>query len=291
MSFPPGYRRDLILLRVAGLPEGPLAEVAPGITGERLFTVAADRARQGVRVYAPGVLRFRPVPGKPLSRLHHTAEAGGGNSGGALANQAGQLVGIIASGGSGNQEAIPAADLATLMAQSGPGHRAASLALGRAYRTCRRALGGAGLDRLAEACRATGNRQLIGDASRLLGQNRRLEESIALLTEALDMDPEAVNARLSLLVALHLAQDFQAAIPHHEKILQVLPGARASLGMALLAAKRAAAPALAEAGLRPHGRTPAADAGRRPAILRLGVNAISAARRRAGPGQAPRHCL
>ena len=244
--IPSDYRRDLVLLRAEGLPEGPIAQVVSAASGVTLYTVAADRASNGVRVYAPGLLRFGPVAGKPLSRLHHTAEASGGNSGGALADAEGRLIGIIASGGSGNQEAIPAADLVRLMARSGPAYRDASLALGRAYRNCRRALGSADLEGLAAACRATGNRQMIGDAARMLGQNRQVEESIVLLTEALEMDPEAVNARLSLLVALHLAQDFEAAVPHHQKILEVLPEARASLGMALLAAKRAEAPDLAE---------------------------------------------
>ncbi len=136
--IPSSYEGDILLLQVAGLPPGPTLapEVAAPRPGVRLFTVGAEPRTRRIRTYAPGRVLVPVAPGKPLARLHHDAEAEPANSGGALVDARGRLIGIIASGGNGRNEAVPAAAIASLERLSGPGHAEASRALGAAYRLC-----------------------------------------------------------------------------------------------------------------------------------------------------------
>ncbi len=150
--FPPGgpvrrarvvatdYAGDLVLLRAEGLNGGPALEIAPADAGAEVYTVGVDVGRDRVRVYAPGRIILPPAKGKPLARLHHSAQGQPGNSGGALVDGAGRLVGIVTSGGEGLHEAIAAAQLAVLRARSGPRYADASRALGVHSRKCTEAL-------------------------------------------------------------------------------------------------------------------------------------------------------
>ena len=116
------FAGDLVLVRVPGLEGEPLAR---GEAGEGLlYAIGADDASGRIRVYAPGHRLAAPAEGKPLARLHHTARSQPGNSGGALVNENGWLVGIVAAGGDGRNDAIPASRLADLEAASGPGREA-----------------------------------------------------------------------------------------------------------------------------------------------------------------------
>ena len=120
------FAGDLVLVRVPGLEGEPLAR---GEAGEGLlYAIGVDDASGRVRVYAPGHRLAAPAEGKPLARLHHTARSQPGNSGGALVNENGWLVGIVAAGGDGRNDAIPASRLADLEAASGPGREAEAIA-------------------------------------------------------------------------------------------------------------------------------------------------------------------
>ena len=191
--FPPGgpvrrarvvatdYPGDLVLLRAEGLGGGPALEMAPAEAGAEVYAVGVDVGRERVRVYAPGRIILPPAEGKPLARLHHSAQSQPGNSGGALVDGAGRLVGIVTSGSEGRHEAIAAAQLAVLRARSGPEYADASRALGAHYRKCIEALERARQgpaeaavgDAIAESCVASGNRQLFDLAGQFFGRARR----------------------------------------------------------------------------------------------------------------------
>ena len=117
---PSSYPGDLALLRVEGLPSGPILPIVPLDPQARLHSVAAERGR--IRAYGEGRVILAPAPAKPLARLHHSAYSQPGNSGGALVDAAGRLVAIVTSGGEGRNEAIPAREIARLRAMSGAGH-------------------------------------------------------------------------------------------------------------------------------------------------------------------------
>ncbi|MFQ5617404.1 MAG: trypsin-like peptidase domain-containing protein [Rhodospirillales bacterium] len=243
--FPPGgpvrrarvvatdYPGDLVLLRAEGLNGGPALEVATADAGADLYAVGVDVGRERVRVYAPGRIILQPARGKPLARLHHSAQSQPGNSGGALVDGAGRLVGIVTSGGEGLHEAIGAAQLAVLSARSGPEYADPSRALGAHYRKCiealeqaRRRRGPAGAapgDAIAGSCVASGNRQLFDLAGQFFGRAGRFDDSVAMFERALEQDPNAINSRLGLAITLDFARRYRAAVPHLAWLLGVLP--------------------------------------------------------------------
>jgi hypothetical protein len=215
-----------MLLQSDDLPAGPVLAPADALPGPDapLFTVAADVGRQAVRAYDPGTLRLAPPADKPLARLHHGAYSQPGNSGGALVDAEGRLVGIVASGGEGRYEAIPATAIAEVQARSGPDRAATSAEIGAAVRVCttlieelqgrRQRLADEQAKAVATSCARSGNRQLLDLAGQALGRDRRSDVAIALFEQGLAEDPNAVNTRIGLVVTQHMARDFEAELPH-----------------------------------------------------------------------------
>jgi hypothetical protein len=130
--IPTDYPGDLVLLEARNLPPGPVLAPAKLDPASDLFTVGADVGLRRIRAYDPGRLTFAPAPDHPLARLHHSAYSQPGNSGGALVDEEGRLVGIVASGGEGRFEAVPAEAIAEVAARSGPDAAADSAELGAA---------------------------------------------------------------------------------------------------------------------------------------------------------------
>lgn len=223
---PSGYGGDLQLLDVPGLPDGPTLALAPEAprSGE-VFSVGVDVGMRAVRVYPPGKITFPPATGHALARIHHSAHSQPGNSGGALVDGQGRLVGIIASGGEGRFEAIPVSALAALRAASGESHAVASAEIGAAIRICTlnlEDLRASRERRLAEdkakaietSCTRSRNRQLFDLAAQALGQRGLAAPSIALFERALAEDPNAINSRIGLIVSLAIAGRQEDAVPH-----------------------------------------------------------------------------
>jgi len=253
------YPGDLILLESDQLPPGPSLtpqEISPE---SDLYTVGADVVSRRIRVYEPGRLHLAPPPDRPLARLHHDAYSQPGHSGGALVDERGRLVGIVASGGENRFEAIPASAIASVAARSGPDRRAASAEIGAAVRQCtllleeRRAPGQALGDDVAgsieTACRRSGNRQLLDLAGQTMGQAGRTAAAIALFEQGLAEDPNAVNTRIGLAVSLHLARDFEAELPHLNWLLENAADDLTVLRLAIQAGVWAGDDALVRRGL------------------------------------------
>ncbi len=251
---PTDYPGDLVLLRAPDLPEGPVPEAAPAAADAVLYVVGVDTAARAPRVFAPGRVLLLPAPGRPRARLYNTAAARPGTSGGALVDAAGRLVGIVTSGGEGRNEAIPAARLADLMARSGPAYAEAGARRGRRIRDCMELLdatrgaplGESAAATLSEVCTAAGNRQLLDLVGQRLSLNGRHAEAAAIFEANLAGDPNALNTRYSLAVALHLAGRYAEATPHLARLIEVLPEAVPILRLAVQAGKWGGDRALAE---------------------------------------------
>ena len=230
---PTAYPGDLILVKApdVGAPSKTTTGTA---TGEaQLYNIGADIGRGAIRVYAPGKAIALPIGGKPLSRIHHDAESQPCNSGGAVIDGEGRLVGIVASGGEGRNEAIPAAEIEKLKAASGPEHAAASRAIGKAYRQCTETVEAVRSQRgkpredelrtLVAACTATGNRQMMDVAGQTLGGMGKPAAAIAMFEKGLEMDPMAPNGLLSLVVALGQMRRQTDALPYLKRLMEMMP--------------------------------------------------------------------
>lgn len=226
LVVPTGYDGDLVLVHASGLPEGPIAKIATDLNAERYYTIGYDLNRRRVWAYQPGELIALPAEGKPLARLHHTAYTQPGNSGGALVNGSGELVGIATSGGAGRFEAIPATALKRLQDQSGLMFAVNSKTLGAAYRQCLLALEDRSKDRAAKleaTCPATGNRQLLDQTAQALGLIRQFDASLKQSRQSVAKDPNAVNALIILAQTLNFSGKPALAVPHVERLLELTP--------------------------------------------------------------------
>ncbi|MFN0264932.1 trypsin-like peptidase domain-containing protein [Tepidamorphus sp. 3E244] len=227
---PTSFAGDMVLLSIDDLPEGPVATLDDADAGEDVFTVGADAARRTVVAYDAGAVTALPEAGHPRARLHSTAYSQPGNSGGALVDAEGRLVGIVASGGEGRFEAVPAATIETLHKQSGPEHADEGAETGAATRICIVKLEGLRGSRgpmaeedassVATSCRRSNNRQNLDLAAQALAQAGRTAKAIALYEEALSLDPNAVNTRFGLAVTLHIAGRYADEITHLKELMQ-----------------------------------------------------------------------
>ncbi len=198
-----------------------------------------------MRVYKPGRMLLRSAEGKPLARVHHDAYSQPGNSGGALVDEFGRLVGIATSGGSGRFEAIPAWAIADLRAQSGPEHLAESQRIGIAYRKCTEALDAAQATRqrlgpthvafIDEQCGRANNRQLWDLAGQTFGRQRLIDESAAMFRRSLAQDPNAINAMVAMAVTLHLGGRYADEVPYLRRLVEILPADAEVLRLAVQA--------------------------------------------------------
>lgn len=245
--IPTGYLGDLILFRLDGF--GPDAGLEMAVAGEEtaLFGIGADPGRQTIRVYAEGRPIKLPLDEWPLSRLHHSAQSGPGNSGGALVDDRGRLVGVVTSGGEGRNEAMPASEIARLITLSGDRFAEESRTRGLALRQCaeridRRFRGsempdGDAYERLKAVCLESGNRQLIDLAGQIMGRAGRNSDAIDLFERSLAQDPYAPNALVSLAISLHMARRYGDEIPHLKRLLELMPDDPQVLRLALQAGK------------------------------------------------------
>ena len=258
--IPSKYPGDLILLRVKNLPEGTgLLPAALTSLDTVLYTVGFDIGRQAIRIYRSGLPTTLPISEKHLSRIHHNAQSQPGNSGGALIDSQGRLVGIVSAGGEGRHDAIPATDIKRLKAMSGEQYKVAHNRISLAYRQCMAATANASQSRqtmtdnqtdfIFDRCIASNNRQLLDSAAQTLGRRGFFEKSIKLFKASLSQDPGSLNTRLGLVVTLHLARQYKEEVPHLRILLQKLPKNLQVLRFAIQAGTWSETPALADKGM------------------------------------------
>ena len=239
------FAADLVILRMEGI-EGVLDKVPEVAVGnsQELHVVAFDQGRNSPRVYAAGDFAFYPpADASSRARIHTNARALPGNSGGAVVNKAGQLIGILASGDGNISEVVPAAHITSVLQSTNPEHDAKFMEVGTATRLCADALYDSSEvhrdppDQLVSVieveCLASNNRQLFDQAGQTFGRWWMFDQSKAFLKRSLALDPQSPNTLMSMAVTLHLNRETEAERPILERYLAIDPSNPQALRMAI----------------------------------------------------------
>ena len=235
VPIPHDFAADLVVLRLqdseAALPAR--VEVAT-ISSQQLYVVGFDQGRNAARVYKPAEFAHYPDSASfPQARIHTDARALPGNSGGAVVDADGRLVGILASGDGKLSEVIPAEHINVLLSRSGPQHETAFFDQGKALRICADTLYFAAeiprnpplplIRKITDNCRKANNKQLYDQAGQLFGKWWMFVESEQFLLLSQTADPNSPNTLMSLAVTYHLDRRPEQGRPVLKRYLELDP--------------------------------------------------------------------
>ena len=244
---------DLVILRLEDaeeikvMPKALTLNMATG-TKQILRVVAFDQGRHQTRAYDPSSYAVFPNLGiNPRARIHSDAKALPGNSGGAVVDEAGKLVGILAAGDGDISEIIPISHLPALLKSSsneaGRDHAEAFFAQGKAIRDCADLLYDARLvvreppadllQTLEVACLAARNKMLFDQAGQKYGQWWMFAKSEMFLLKSLSLDPNSPNTLMSLAVTYHLNREMEKEKPILARYLDINPQNSQALRLAV----------------------------------------------------------
>ena len=137
-TIPHNFLADLVILKVVG-SNSTLTKTTFTATHrpQKLSVIAYDQGRNQIRVYRHSKFAIHPDKNSSSqARIHANAEAMPGNSGGAVVDQRGILVGILASGDGKFSEIIPIKHLNSVIKNSDPKHEKGFFEVGSAIRKC-----------------------------------------------------------------------------------------------------------------------------------------------------------
>jgi hypothetical protein len=244
---------DLVILRLEDaeetkvMPKALTLDMATG-TKQILRVVAFDQGRHQTRAYDPSSYAVFPNLGvNSRARIHSDAKALPGNSGGAVVDEAGKLVGILAAGDGDISEIIPISHLPALLKSSsneaGRDHAEAFFAQGKAIRDCADLLYDARmilrepsadlLQTLEVACLAAKNKMLFDQAGQKYGQWWMFAKSEMFLLKSLSLDPNTPNTLMSLAVTYHLNREMEKEKPILARYLDINPQNSQALRLAV----------------------------------------------------------
>ena len=244
-SLPHDVPVDLVLLRLAGTDNPlPRSDVVIPDHSPHLTVVGFDQGRNQPRAYQTSTFANHPdAETFPQARIHADARALPGNSGGAVLNAAGELVGILAAGDGDMSEIIPIQHLSALLMRSDAVHEQAFLQQGGAIRRCADLLFDAGaiardppsdlVMALKTACLESGNKMLFDQAGQRFGEWWMFQLSEMFLRQSLKLDPDSPNSLMSLAVTYHLDRQMDREKPLLERYLDIDPKNPQALRLAI----------------------------------------------------------
>jgi hypothetical protein len=211
---------------------------------QNLYVVAFDQGRNAARVYEPSSFAYYPNLKKyPLARIHSNARALPGNSGGAVVNQHGSLVGILASGDRRFSEIIPSTKLEEVFASLNEKHSNKFFETGGLIRRCADALYAAAdiiknppnpiVNKIERNCYNSHNRQLIDQAGQTFGRWWMFGLSEKYLKKSESMDPFSPNTLMSLAVTYHLSRNSEQSVKILKRYLEMDPENHQALRMSI----------------------------------------------------------
>ena len=211
---------------------------------QNLYVVAFDQGRNAVRVYEPSDFAHYPNLKKyPQARIHSNAKALPGNSGGAVVDQHGSLVGILASGDRRFSEIIPSTKLGEVFASMNKKHSGIFFEIGGLIRQCADALYASAdiiknppnpiVNKIERNCYNTDNRQLIDQAGQTFGRWWMFDLSEKFLKKSESIDPFSPNTLMSLAVTYHLSRNSEQSVKILKRYLELDPKNHQALRMSI----------------------------------------------------------
>ena len=196
--------------------------------------IGFDQGRKSNRIYDKGkVIAYSDTKKYPQSRIHTDAKSLPGNSGGAVVDDNGNLVGILASGDGNINEIIPISLVNEVIKKTDLKHEDNFFKIGKNIRLC--------ADNLEEAqyvqknlddkikknidtyCWNSQNKQLIDQAGQTFGRLGDLNKARKFLEKSIKLDPSSPNSLISLAIVYHIQRDLEKEKPLILRLLKLTP--------------------------------------------------------------------
>ena len=214
---------------------------------QTLYVVAFDQGRNAARVYKPSTFALYPkLETHPIARIHSNSKALPGNSGGAVVDQYGMLVGVLASGDHRISEIIPATNINKVFGAIGAPYKEVFSQIGGFIRRCADALHASAsilknppdpiISKLERNCLRSKNKQLIDQAGQTFGRWWMFELSEKFLRKSEQFDPGSPNTLMSLAVTYHLSRKPEFTIDILKRYLELDPSNHQALRMSIQSA-------------------------------------------------------
>ena len=196
--------------------------------------VGFDQGRKSNRIYKKDKIIVYPIFSESIqSRIHTKAQSFPGNSGGAVLDDVGNLIGFLASGDGNINEVIPIQALNGIFKNISLKNDDDFYNIGKFIRLCADNLETAFhiqrnpdlilIDNIYDYCWKSNNKQLIDQAGQTFGRLGDIEKSIKFLERSVKLDPMSPNSLLSLAISYHLDRKIKEEKPIILKLLKILP--------------------------------------------------------------------
>ena len=232
--IPHNYPVDLVILTLNKDLVIPNKLVVPSPITGMLRVVAFDQGRKSNRIYKKG--RVIVLPNNKMNiqaRIHTAAKSLPGNSGGAVVDDNGNLVGFLASGDGNINEVISLSSLNGVLKNTNNKHNIEFFKIGRFIRLCADSLEIAFnvqrnpdpvlMHNITTNCWNSNNKQLIDQAGQTFGRLGDLKKSSKFLERSIEMDPMSPNSLLSLAITYHIDRKLNKERPIILRLLKLIP--------------------------------------------------------------------
>jgi hypothetical protein len=232
--IPHNYPVDLVILTLNKDTPLPYKSIEPYLISGMLRVIAFDQGRNSNRIYKKGRIIVLPDIKKNVqARIHTSAKSLPGNSGGAVIDDNGNLVGFLASGDGNINEVISLSSLNGVLKNSDVKHTIDFFKIGKFIRLCADNLEIAfNIQRnpdpvltrnITTNCWNSNNKQLIDQAGQTFGRLGDLQKSSKFLERSIMLDPMSPNSLLSLAITYHIDRKIIKERPIINRLLKLIP--------------------------------------------------------------------
>ena len=228
------FPADLAILTLNKQKQNPTKLLKLNKINGMIRVIGFDQGRKSNRIYDKGkIIAYSDTNKYPQSRIHTDAKSLPGNSGGAVVDDNGNLVGILASGDGNINEIIPISQVNEVIKKTDLKHKDNFFKIGKNIRLC--------ADNLEEAqyvqknlddkikknidtyCWNSQNKQLIDQAGQTFGRLGDLNKARKFLEKSIKLDPSSPNSLISLAIVYHIQRDLEKEKPLILRLLKLTP--------------------------------------------------------------------